>query len=170
MCSTRFPAKERVTSRYFHVYRPVCCVVQSFLHLSKRLHPSAGKLRCDVKSPRMLLEFFDQQLADAETAWSVGSFGAIAEFMRDADEATAIKRGNGGITAVTARGGLGIRLYPGLRLIASECLSTESWSHRLALCLRREVCFMNARTELTEIGPDTEVTLSTVFDGVCPDF
>jgi len=122
-----------------------------------------------VRSPQTLLEFFDQQLADPETAWSVGSFGAIAEFMRDADEATAIQRGNGGITAVTARGGLGIRLYPGLRLIASESLTTESWSHRLALCLRREVCFMNTRTELTEIGPDTEALRGKDSDGVLFD-
>jgi hypothetical protein len=109
-----------------------------------------------VKSPQTPLEFFDQQLADAETAWSVGSYGAIAEFMRDADEATATERGNDGITAVTARGGLRIRVHPDLRLIASESLTTESWSHRVALCLPREVCTMSGRTELTEIGPDTE--------------
>jgi hypothetical protein len=122
-----------------------------------------------VKSSQTLSEFFDQQLADAETAWGVGSFGAIAEFMRDAHETTAIKRGNDGITAVTARGSLRIRVHPGLRLIASESLTTESWSHRVALCLRREVCTMSGRTELTEIGPDTEALRAEDRDGVLFD-
>jgi hypothetical protein len=122
-----------------------------------------------VKSAPTLSEFFDQQLADAETAWSVGSFGAIAEFMRDVDEATAIKPGNGGIAAVTPRGGLRIREHPGLRLIAWESLTTESWSHRVALCLRREVCTMSGRTELTEIGPDTDALRAEDRDGVLFD-
>ena len=40
-----------------------------------------------------LLDFLADQLTDVETAWSVGTFGAIAEFTRDADEAAAISRG-----------------------------------------------------------------------------
>jgi hypothetical protein len=125
--------------------------------------------KCDMKSSQTPLEFLDQELADAETAWSVGSFGAIAEFMRDADEVTAIERGNSGIAAVTARGGLRVQLHPRLRLIATESLTTESWSHRVALCLRREVCTMNGRTELTEIGPDTEALRAEDRDGVLFD-
>ena len=39
-----------------------------------------------------LLDFLANQLADADTAWSLGTFGAIAEFTRDADEAAAISR------------------------------------------------------------------------------
>ena len=130
---------------------------------------SAGKWSGDVKSCQTLLEFFDQQLADAETAWSVGSFGAIAEFMRDVDEAMAIKRGTGSITAATARGGLRLRMHPSLRVIASESLTAKSWSHRLALCLRPDVCMMNGRTELTEIGPDTEALRAEDSDGVLFD-
>jgi hypothetical protein len=30
-------------------------------------------------------ELIRERLADTETAWSIGGFGAIAEFMRDAD-------------------------------------------------------------------------------------
>ena len=37
-------------------------------------------------------EFFDNQLKDPSAAWSVGSFGAIAEFMRDPDEPVALRR------------------------------------------------------------------------------
>ena len=32
------------------------------------------------------LDFLAAQLADAEVGWSLGTFGAIAEFTRDADE------------------------------------------------------------------------------------
>jgi hypothetical protein len=130
---------------------------------------SIGKRRCDLKSFQPLLEFFDQQLMDAETTWSVGSFGAIAEFMRDANEEMMLERGNGRISAVTARGGLRIRVQSGLRLIASESPTTESWSHRVALCLPRELCVMNGRTELTEVGPDIEALRAQDRDGVLFD-
>ena len=39
-----------------------------------------------------LSEFFDNQMKDPNTAWSVGSFGAIAEFMRDPDEPVTFRR------------------------------------------------------------------------------
>ena len=39
-----------------------------------------------MTSAPTLLGFLADRLADAETAWSLGTFGAIAEFTRDADE------------------------------------------------------------------------------------
>ena len=57
-----------------------------------------------------LLDFLAAQLANDETAWSVGCFGAIAEFMRDFDEAVTFQRAAGSIAAVTARGGLRIEV------------------------------------------------------------
>ena len=60
------------------------------------------------------------------------------------------------ISVVTARGGLRISPCRGLRPIASESLTTESWSHRVALCLPEETCAMNSRTVLTEVGPDRD--------------
>jgi hypothetical protein len=61
------------------------------------------------------LDWLSAQLADAETAWSVGSFGAIAEFMRDAGEAISFQRTGGSISAVTARGGLRIEAHDKMR-------------------------------------------------------
>ena len=101
------------------------------------------------------LDWLSAQLADAETAWSVGSFGAIAEFMRDAGEAISFQRTGGSISAVTARGGLRIAAQDKMRPVASESLTTQSWSHRVALCLPEDICAMDGRTVLTEIGPDT---------------
>ena len=103
-----------------------------------------------------LMEVLAEQVADSEVAWSLGTFGALAEFMRDADEAVALKRNDGAVSAVTPRGGLRVVLHPDLRPIASETPTTESWSHRVALCLAEARCAMSQRTAFTEVGPDRE--------------
>lgn len=100
------------------------------------------------------LGFLADQLADPEVAWSLGAFGVIAEFTRDADEATTLDRDDGMISAVTALGGIRIETHSRLRAIASESPTTESWSHRVALCLPQEACAMNRRAVLTEVGLD----------------
>jgi len=51
-----------------------------------------------------LLDLIAGQVADVETAWSIGTFGAIAEFTRDAEETAAFDRGTGAVSVVTARG------------------------------------------------------------------
>lgn len=115
------------------------------------------------------LNFLTGRLANCETAWSVGTFGAIAEFMRDAGEAAEFCRGERDISVVTARGGLRVATHPELRLIASESPTTESWSHRVALCLPEAACAMSVRTELTEVGPDREALRATDRAGVLFD-
>jgi hypothetical protein len=45
-----------------------------------------------VDPEESLAVFFDNQLKDPSAAWSVGSFGAIAEFMRDPDEPVTLRR------------------------------------------------------------------------------
>jgi hypothetical protein len=99
-----------------------------------------------------LLDFLAEQVANNEVAWSLGTFGAIAEFARDADEPVVLDRADGSISAVTARGALRLTLHPEFRPIASESLTTESWSHRVALCLPKTRCAMSERTEFAEIG------------------
>lgn len=103
-----------------------------------------------------LLDVLGDQLADTETAWSLGTFGAIAEFTRDADETAISSCDDQAVSVVTARGGLRIEVPDGLRAIASESLTSKSWSQRVALCLPEETCVMSKRTVLTEIGPDRE--------------
>ena len=100
------------------------------------------------------LGFLADQLADPEVAWSLGAFGVIAEFTRDADEATTLDRDDGMISAVTTLGGIRIETHSRLRPIASESPTTESWSHRVALCRPQETCAMNRRAVLTEVGLD----------------
>jgi len=101
-----------------------------------------------------LMDFLASHLADIEAGWSVGTFGAIAEFTRHAGEPAELHHTCETISVVTDKGGLRIVPRPGLRLIASESPSAESWSHRVALCLPQGSCTMSGRTTLTEIGPD----------------
>jgi hypothetical protein len=122
-----------------------------------------------VKSAEPLLEFFEKQLRQAGTAWSVGSFGAIAEFMRDPDEPVTFHCNGTAVSAVTARGGVRVSTQAGLRPIASESPTAKAWNHRVALCLPRHQCRMSNRRALTEIGPDTEALRAEERDGVLFD-
>lgn len=67
-----------------------------------------------MTSAPTLLDFLFEHLTDVETAWSVGTFGAIAEFTRDAEETAALDRGTNAISVVTGRGGLRIEAHDAL--------------------------------------------------------
>jgi hypothetical protein len=97
-----------------------------------------------------------QQVSNPETSWSLGSFGAIAEFTRDAGEPAAIETAGGTLAVSTGRGALRLAAVEGLRLFASETTTRESWNQRVSLCLPERVCGMSQRGVLTELGPDTE--------------
>lgn len=116
-----------------------------------------------------LLDFLAAQVADNEVAWSLGTFGAIAEFTREADEPVVLCRADQSISAVTARGALRITLHPEFRPIASESPTTESWSHRVALCLPETSCAMSGRTKFTEVGLDREAVREEDRAGVLFD-
>jgi hypothetical protein len=97
-----------------------------------------------------------QQLTDAETAWSMGTFGAIAEFTRGAEETAVLDCDADAVWAVTKRGGIRIETHEAVRPIASESLTAQSWNQRVALCLQQADCAMARRSMLSEIGPDSE--------------
>jgi hypothetical protein len=102
-----------------------------------------------------LAGFLAAQLDDCDTHWSLGTFGALAEFCRDAGEPVTFARDDRAVSAVTPRGGILIEPRTELRLAASESATRESWSHRVSLCLPEAACAMSRRTRLTELGPDT---------------
>ena len=66
------------------------------------------------------------QLADPNAQWSLGTFGAIAEFMRDADEPAEIVRGEMSMSVVTPRGGIRLLAHPDLRPVAFETITTQA--------------------------------------------
>ncbi|GJD97520.1 DUF6925 family protein [Methylobacterium iners] len=107
-------------------------------------------------------------LADPETSLSLGSFGALAEFRREPDEAaTALTDERLGIA--TGRGAIALHPRPGLRPVAYETAFRSGWSHALALCLPDAACAMNGRTLLTELGPDHEAARPADRGGVLFD-
>jgi hypothetical protein len=108
-----------------------------------------------VSNPTLPLELLAEQIANPETHWSLGTFGAIAEFMRDADEPVNLSQSAIALSAVTGRGGIHIEPIAEIRLLASETAVGEGWNHRVALCLPDDRCAMNRRSAITEIGCDS---------------
>lgn len=94
-------------------------------------------------------------MADPETAWTLGSFGALAIFRRDRDE-EAHPPGDGRPGWVTRRGAIALAPQSGLRPLAYETAFSGGWNHAVALCLPAESCAMTGRGVLTELGPDAQ--------------
>lgn len=99
----------------------------------------------------------ERHLSDWNSGWSMGAFGAIAEFHQDAGEEAVVDDGRA-LARATARGG--IRLGPA-RLatvlpVAYETLSPRPhrWTQALALCLPVREAGSSGRAVLTELGPD----------------
>jgi hypothetical protein len=114
-------------------------------------------------------DLISAQLEDAEAQWSLGTFGAIAEFMRDRDEPAEFARGETSLAVVTPRGGLRLLAHPEIRPYAFETVTTQAWSQRVAFLLPAGKATMNRRAALTEIGPDAEALRgqdrrATLFD------
>ncbi len=105
------------------------------------------------------------QISDPETQWSLGTFGAIAEFQRDPEEPAEISSKPQALSAVTDRGGIRLSADGHVRLFAFETTTRESWSPRVAICLPADRCAMNGRTVLTELGPDHDALRARDRDG-----
>ena len=107
-------------------------------------------------------------LRDSGTAWSLGSFGAIAEFMRDPDESVSALPDDR-LGMATARGAIALRPHPDMRPVAYETAIASGWNHAVALCLPDEACAMNRRGVVTELGPDHEAARPEDRDGLLFD-
>lgn len=103
---------------------------------------------------------------DPDAGWSVGTFGALAEFLRGPDEPADVTRGPGRATVLTARGGIDIRHTGDVVPVAWERRAGDSWSQALALCL-----FLpsGGRSVITELGPDTGALREEDRDAVLVD-
>src|SRR5262249_47282290 len=95
------------------------------------------------------------QLADPDARWSLGTFGAVAEFMRDPREPAETAQSEQAMSVGTPRGAIRLEARESLRLVAFETVTSQSWSQRVALCLPHDQAAMSQRTVLTELGPDT---------------
>ena len=114
-------------------------------------------------------QLLTDHIADADTQWSLGAFGGIAEFSRDIGEPVELTASVDGVSAVTARGAIALKARSDIRPFASESITRESWAHRVALCLPEADCAMNRRTTLTELSRDTDALRGEDRDGVLFD-
>lgn len=93
-------------------------------------------------------------LADPAVAWSLGSFGAIAEFMWRAEEPAETGRG----FRVTAGGGIRIDGPNAMEAVAYTTPSRDPARRRggIAFCLPAGRCAAGRRTTITEVGADAD--------------
>ena len=112
----------------------------------------------DVSTDADLAALVATHLEDPRSTWSVGSFGAIAEFQRDRDEPVDLVRGPILFSAATGRGALRLALVPGLRAFAYETVASAAggWHHAIAFCLPVEAAQMHGRAHLIELGGDDD--------------
>jgi hypothetical protein len=98
------------------------------------------------------LELVAARLADPRSAWSLGGSGALAEFMRAADEPCE----RDALQAVTARGAIRVARRADLAALAYEILSAQPglWHHGVLYSLPAAAAVLPARTLVTELGPD----------------
>ena len=94
-------------------------------------------------------------LADSAITWSLGSFGALAEFVRAVDEPSRALPDDR-IGLATARGAIALTPAPGLTPIAFETGFSDGYNHAAAPCLPEPACTGSGRAVVTELGPDRE--------------
>ena len=122
--------------------------------------------------PLQLRDVVRRLLIDPEAGWSMGGFGAIAEFHQDPGEVALVDNPDQ-LTRATARGAIRIDPeYLGRALpLAYEIPSSNPrrWSHAIALCFQTQDAKRNERGTLTELGADhdairVEDRQSVLFD------
>ena len=99
-------------------------------------------------------ELVREHLNNTRSSWSMGSYGAVAEFFQDAGES--IVTGNSReLTRSTPRGGIRIEPREDIGICAYEMTSSHGGpSQHIALCLPEELSSMSANKALTELGQD----------------
>lgn len=98
-----------------------------------------------------------EHLGDWNSGWSMGAFGAIAEFHQDEDEQPVVDEPYA-LMRATRRGAVRFdrTLLPDVTAVAYEIPSPKRhrWSHALALCLPDNSARRASRGVLSELGPD----------------
>ncbi|GAA4784279.1 hypothetical protein GCM10023200_17370 [Actinomycetospora chlora] len=102
---------------------------------------------------------------DPDAGWSVGTYGALAEFLRDPDEPADVHHAPGRATVVTDRGGIDVHLTDDVVPVAWERRAGDAWSQALALC----VVPTGGRSVITELGPDATALRAPDRDAVLVD-
>lgn len=117
-----------------------------------------------------IFELLSKHLQNPQTSWSMGSYGAVAEFFQESGEATESGR-SGDLIRITPRGGIRIERREDVAFCAFENTGHdgETTQQHIALCLPVESSRMSVNDVLTEIGPDTEAVKEDDRDAVLFD-
>ncbi len=82
-------------------------------------------------------QFLIDALDNPDNGWSIGTFGAIGEFVRDASEPTVRQEDNGSVVVTTPRGGIRLSPRDDVQVIAYDTLVSDgkTWGNAVAFCL-----------------------------------
>lgn len=107
-----------------------------------------------------------QSLNDSQTGWSIGTFGAIAEFNRQPEETVSIMQNSNCATAVTNLGSLQLNHHPEACFLPYESLSKfkTAWSQGVVICLPEIMAHMANNAVITDMGED-DGALSNIDGG-----
>lgn len=102
-----------------------------------------------------LNDILQSQIRAATSSFSIGAFGAIAEFFCDRKNVP-ISNDDGVITVVTSQGAMRVSSNLNVLPVAYEGLSRDPkcWTHGVALCVPSLEGIRSCRTVITELGPD----------------
>ena len=107
----------------------------------------------DYTGPAAVLRHY---LDDPATGWSIGAFGALAEFARADGEPVERRQGDGWASLVSPLGALRVSLDDRMRLVPYEAVSRmrTAWSQGVVACLAQRDAAMAGHDAITELGPD----------------
>ncbi len=114
------------------------------------------------ENPDDLSNVLEKFLRDSATSWSVGTFGAMAEFFHDAQ--TKVNSTSDILSAHNSLGTIQIDTNKALRLIPYEGLSKleGAWTQGVLVCMPIELATMENRTGLYELS--SKNTSAQIFD------
>lgn len=111
----------------------------------------------------------EKWLRDWRAQWSIGSFGAIAEFIREPTENCEVHYMQDAWVIKAKSGSLLIKRKPLPSLIPFEIAAKDTWNHRVALCLPDHQARMSERAKLTELGRDNAAIQKQDRNGILFD-
>ncbi|ODU90920.1 MAG: hypothetical protein BGO61_06630 [Thiobacillus sp. 65-69] len=119
----------------------------------------SGKMMSAVPGSQAYVDWIDSLLDDPRHGWSIGSFGAVGEFIRDPGEPLVREATEHARSLCTPRAAIRVRTDVASRILAYDTLAGDgmSWGHALAFCMPR-----NANLAY----PDTIVSLGVDLGAV----
>ena len=105
-----------------------------------------------------IIEVVRRHMETPSTSWSIGSFGAIAEFHVDEDKTVERNLSSSGGTVQSERGAICINLPEEVRAAPYEILrrGNHRWLHGVNFCVSQSAGAMEGRDILTELGGDKD--------------